>query len=109
MTLTNQTKNTVITDNLEVADTLLKASIGLLGQKKAYPIYFKTRFGIHTFTLPFSIDIVILDKNFRVTITKTVKPNRVLFWNPHYYHVIELPQGFIQKYEIKIGDILLID
>lgn len=78
---------------------------GLITSKKAHPVYFKTRFGIHTFGLRFPIDVLILDKGNRVVrIRRDLKPYRIFLWNPAFDKVIELPAGEIQKKKIKLGN-----
>jgi len=85
--------------------TISQASIGLLGATKAYPVYFKTRFGIHTFGMKFPIDVLILGDNFEVVRLKSeLVPNRIFLWPPIYFHVIELPEGYISKNTIRIGE-----
>lgn len=80
-------------------------SIGLLGAKKAHPVYFKTRFGIHTFGMKFPIDVLILDANNKVVkIAEDLQPNKILFWNPRFDQVVELPLGKIKKNKIRIGE-----
>lgn len=78
---------------------------GLTGEKKAYPVYFKTHFGIHTFGVKFPIDVLILDDDSRVVrLAKNLQPNRIFIWNPKYNRVIELPSGFIEKKQIILGE-----
>lgn len=85
--------------------TLKEKSIGLIGVNNAYPVYFTTRWGIHTFGLKFPIDVLILDKNFRVVILKpNLQPNRIFYWNPQHFRVLELPDGEIKKKRIKLGN-----
>lgn len=85
--------------------TGLSKATGLIGKEKIYPIFFKTRFGVHTFGLRFSIDVLILDKNDMVVfLHKNLKPNRIFIWNPRFEKVLELPVGFIRKEKIKKGD-----
>lgn len=75
---------------------------GLLGTKKANSIYFQTRFGIHTFGMHYPIDVVILDNQYCVRVTKQkLKPNTFFFWNPLFQHVIELPEGAVTKLKIE--------
>lgn len=76
---------------------------GLMGVNPVYPIYFTTRWGIHTFGMKVPIDVVILDEDFCVAITKRLPPNRIFFWNPNYRHVVELPEGEINKKGINVG------
>ena len=83
---------------------------GLIGAQKAYPISFKTRFGIHTFGLKFPIDLLILDKNNRVVVLKAnLKPNRIFLWNPQFDSVIELPAGEINRLDLKIGEKICVE
>jgi uncharacterized membrane protein (UPF0127 family) len=82
-------------------------TFGLMGEDRPHPIYFRTRFGIHTFFMKFSIDIVILDKKMKVVkIKKSLSPNKFFVWNPKYDHVVELPQGTIESKRIKLGDVV---
>lgn len=84
-----------------------KHVIGLIGAKKAEPLLLTTRFGIHTFGVNFPIDVVILDRSFRIVCAKPfLQQNRVFFWPPIYDTVIELPAGSIQKHGFKIGQTL---
>lgn len=79
--------------------------LGLIGKKKAYPLLLQTRFGIHTFGLKFPIDILVLDKNNKIVkIKKSLKPNRIFLWNPIHDMVIELPEGFVNRQSLKMGD-----
>lgn len=104
--IVNLTKNTVISKHL-VQKTGIKKFIGLMGKDRPETIIFKTRFGIHTFFLKFPIDLIIVSKEKRVVfIKKSVKPNRVVFWDFRYDTVIELPEGLIKKLNINKGSIL---
>lgn len=79
--------------------------IGLLNSEKPHAIYFRTRFGIHTFGLKFPIDVIILDNNINVVrLKENLKPNRIFLWNPIHNRVIELPVGEIKKSKTEIGD-----
>lgn len=80
-------------------------SIGLIGKKNPEPVYFNTRWGIHTFFMKFSIDVLILDnKNRVVALKQNLKPWRIFIWNPLNEKVIELPVGTIYQDGIKNGD-----
>ena len=79
--------------------------IGLIGRKEPVALMIKTRFGIHTFGLRFPIDVLILDKSDTVVkMSKHLKPNRIFLWNPIFNKIVELPKGWIEKNNIKIGD-----
>lgn len=76
--------------------------IGLIGKKEIKPLFFQTRWGIHTFGVRKPIDVVILDdEQTIVAIKQNLKPNRIFFWNPKYQNVLELP---INVYHLKIGE-----
>lgn len=84
--------------------TLKDKTIGLLGKKKASAVVLKTRFGIHTFGMKFSIDVLILNKeNEVVTLVENLQPNLIFVWPPRFDTVIELPAGEIKKQGITIG------
>ncbi len=86
------------------AKTYREKVVGLMGSKEAYPLLLQTRFGIHTLSLKFPIDVVILDDNYIVqTIKEQLKPNTFFLWNPKFSHVLELPAGEIKKKKISIG------
>jgi uncharacterized membrane protein (UPF0127 family) len=78
---------------------------GLLGARQAYPVFFKTRWGIHTFCLNFPIDVLILDSRSKVVnMAQRLPPYRIFFWHPRHEHVLELPAGEIAKLAIRRGD-----
>lgn len=79
-------------------------SIGLIGADPIFPVYFTTRWGIHTFGVLHPIDVVILDHSNRVVVTKILLPNRIFFWNPIFSRILELPAGTIKKSAIIIGN-----
>ena len=88
----------------KILKSLKNKSIGLIGKKYAYPVTFKTRFGIHTFGLKFPIDVLILNnKNFVVLIKKEMLPNKIFLWPIQYDTVIELPKGEIERLKINEG------
>lgn len=101
--LINQTTKKVISNNLIIAKTLTERSIGLLNKPKGTTLFFKTRWGIHTFFMKYPINVLILDSNFRVKyIKKNLKSNRAFFWNPLYFNVIESSDDL----PINTGDIV---
>lgn len=88
----------------------LDKSIGLLESAKADPVYFTTRFGIHTYGMKFPIDAIVLDNNNRVMKTaENLKPNRFFFWLPIYNRVVELPAGTVKKLKINNEDIIKLE
>ena len=78
---------------------------GLIGVKSVYPVFFTTRWGIHTFGMKVPIDMVILDNTFRIVkLTHKLPPNRIFLWNPRYDNVLELPPGEIKKRNMNVDD-----
>lgn len=88
--------------------TLAEKSRGLIGADPVYAVYFTTRWGIHTFGMKATIDVVILDEEFLVVSLATLPPNRIYIWNPKHRHVLELPEGQIKKYGIFAGSAISI-
>ena len=83
---------------------------GVMNLKENAAIFFKTRFGLHTFFIKNTLDIVILDKENRVVkIKKGLKSNKLFFWNPKYDKVLELPSGSIKDLKLNIEHILKFD
>ena len=82
----------------------LAKSKGLINKPKPDNIFFKTRWGIHTFGLKFPIDVIITDKNNKVVaLRKNLKPNNIFIWNPRYENVLELKPQTIKINNIKIN------
>jgi uncharacterized membrane protein (UPF0127 family) len=109
MKLKNITKNTQASEEIIKADTIVKRVKGLIGEDNLKSLYLETRWGIHTFGMKYSLDILILDSNWSVKkIVEGLKPNRVLFWNPKYFCVLELPAGTIKNSTTTIGDIFAV-
>ncbi len=108
MKVINQTRNTILTENIIQPISLLDQTLGLLKHKTPTAMLLKTRFGIHTFGMKYPIDIVILDKENKVVVLKeNLKPNLIFIWNFKYETILELPEGTIQKTKTEIDDTLL--
>lgn len=109
MIIKNLTKKTLLSDNAKLIDSFLDKGLGLLKKSNPKTLIFKTRFGIHTFFLRETIDIMVLDKNFQVKkIKENLKPNTTFFWNPKYFWIIELPQGTIKMSKTALDDTISI-
>jgi len=95
--------------SVRVLQGFLEKSRGLIGASTAYPILFKTRFGIHTVGVRFPIDVLILNQgNVVVKMISSLEPNHFFFWPFWYDTVIELPGGDIQRQGITIGKAITI-
>ncbi len=109
MIVKNVTRNTIISKDLIVAESLRQRLFGLLDKNNPWSLLFKTRFGIHTFGMGHPIDVIILGKNNQAVILKSVNPNNIIIYNPKFNLVLELPHGTILKSKTKIGDTIKID
>lgn len=88
----------------------LEACVGLLGAKEPQAVYFKTRWGIHTFFMKFPIDVLILDDKGKVRKMKeNLKPYRIFIWNPIFSHVLELPSGTIKSRNINVDSLIKLE
>jgi hypothetical protein len=105
MKLINSTGNKIISEDIIIVRKIKDRVTGLLKEKKPRTLYFETRWGIHTFGMRFSIDCIILSKNWKVSaIREGLLPWRMFIWNPKYFRVLELPPETVKKSGIKIGD-----
>ena len=105
MKISNETKDKLIASNAKEPSSFLAKSIGLIGAKSPTALILETRFGIHTFGVPFPIDVLILDQERKVVKMKeSMRPFRFFVWNPKHSKVIELPAGTIGKNKISVGD-----
>jgi len=112
ITILNITKTTIVCREGRLADTFLTRLFGLLGKKEMNPgegLLIKPSSGVHTFGMSFPIDIVALDRMYRVIGAWThIGPWRIrgLSWKTR--SVLELPTGQIERSKIVIGDELLL-
>ncbi len=83
----------------------LEKLVGLIKFKNT-GVFFTTRFGVHSFFLKETIEVIILDNNNAVKLIKSLNPNRIFIWNPLFTKVLELPKGSIKVLNLKLGDIL---
>lgn len=108
--LYNSTKNMVLSNRLDVADTFFSRLKGLMGRPKleADSAMLITRCNsIHTCFMKFPIDVIFVDKNFRVkSIQKNIKPWRFTAPVIGSKSVIEFSAGVFSENQVEVGDIL---
>lgn len=107
MILKNVTKGTILATDLKIVTSLPDKIFGLLKKSNTPSLLFKTRFGMHTFFLKNSVDILVLDNRHIIKKVSTIKPNRLFFYNPRYPYILETPAGTIKKSKTEIGDELI--
>ncbi len=110
MKIFNKQKNTILAENVIMADTMFKRMKGLLGYKeikKGYALILNPCNSIHTFFMKFSIDVVFLNKNNQVVkIIQSIKPFRMTGVYLNSKITIELSPGTIESSQTQKGDIL---
>ena len=113
MSIANISKNTILAQEVIIADTFFNRLKGLLGRnslgaKEALVI--KPANSIHTFFMRFSIDLIFLDKQNRVIqVKENIKPFRLIFSSLKVLSVIELPTNTITDTQTQVGDIISVE
>ncbi len=106
MKLLNLTQKKILSDKLEIAGNILQKTRGLILIKEKKAIFFKTRWGIHSFGVLYPLTILVCDKEMEVVKTKNMKHNSFFFWNPKYENIVELPE---KNVKVKLKDKLKIE
>ena len=108
--VTNITRDAVVGENIELADTSLKRLFGLLGRRgldAGGGLWIKPSSGVHTFFMAFKIDVIGLDRNLKVIkLWRCLAPFRVTSVSLKMQSVIELPCGTIAQTQTRVGDTL---
>jgi uncharacterized membrane protein (UPF0127 family) len=108
----NQTRNTVLGDAVEVADTSEKRRVGLLKHTRLEPgsgLWILPCESVHTFFMKFPIDLVYLDKRRKVRKVRHAVPAWRLSACLTAHSILELPAGTAEKSGTLPGDELLIE
>ncbi|GLI38916.1 DUF192 domain-containing protein [Geobacter hydrogenophilus] len=109
----NKTTQTVLADDLAMADTPLKRLVGLLG-KRHLPagkgLLITPCKGVHTLGMRFAIDVLFLGKKMTVVaLNKNMLPNRMSRVHMQAQCVLELPAGTVDLTNTKLGDPIAIE
>ena len=113
MRLINQTKNTVLAEDVFIAKSSFTRIKGLLGRRNfacGQALILDPCNFIHTFFMHFPIDALFVDKNYKVLGTlDNIKPNRLsrIYWSSS--KVIELPAGVIKSTNTQKDDLIQIE
>ena len=107
MLVRNETRNSVLADVVDVADTAGKRRRGLLGRDtlaSGEALWIVPCEGVHTWGMKFPIDVLYLDRKKRVRkIRKVMKPWRLSFCLLAH-SVLELRAGVIDQTGTQPGD-----
>jgi uncharacterized membrane protein (UPF0127 family) len=104
----NRTRETVLGEHIDVAATAVRRMVGLLGKQRLDPgagLLIMPSQAIHTVAMNFAIDVVFLDRDWRVvSLRRAMLPFRMtgLHWKASC--VLELPSGVIGETSTAIGD-----
>jgi uncharacterized protein len=107
MKVSNLTRQTVIAQNIEVADRASTRRKGLLGRNNLSAgegLWIIPCESVHTFFMRFSIDLVYLDRALKVTKIRSNVPPWRLSACLSAHSVIELAPGTIQTTQTREGD-----
>ena len=112
VTVLNTTRNTVLGDRIGVAETSVSRMVGLLGKRGLEPgtgLLIIPSQAIHTVAMKFPIDVVFIDRNWKVIhLRPEMIPYRLtgIHWRARC--VLELPTGVIAETSTAIGDELCV-
>ena len=105
----NQTRQTVLADAADLADTSEKRRTGLLKHTGLAPgegLWIVPCESVHTFFMKFPIDIVYLDKKLKVKKIRHAVPAWRLSACLSAHSVLELPAGAAAQAKTEVGDVL---
>jgi uncharacterized membrane protein (UPF0127 family) len=108
MMIRNRTKNRVIAEKAEIADTFFSRLKGLLGRRELHQgeaLVIEPCNSIHTVGMKFSIDALFLDDECRVVaLRRDIRPYRFTRVFRRAKRVVELPVSTIEGSSTSIGD-----
>jgi hypothetical protein len=108
----NRTRQTVLADRADKADTSAARRVGLLHHKSLAPgegLWIVPCESVHTFFMKFPIDLVYLDKRLRVRKVRHAVPPWRLSACLTAHSVLELPAGSAAETGTAVGDELAIE
>lgn len=107
MLVRNLTRNTIVADNAEIADTSAKRRVGLLKHNRLDPgqgLWIVPCESVHSLLMKFAIDLVYLDRNLKVRKVR----HRMAPWRmsacPTAHSILELPAGTVESTSTQPGD-----
>src|ERR1043166_5383378 len=111
MIVRNSSRDSVLGEAIEVADSAVRRVKGLLGREcleDGQGLLFKQASSLHTFFMRFPIDILFIDKTGKVLRSRPhVAPFKLVAAPLRAFYALELPAGAINKSNTKVGDRML--
>jgi len=108
----NHTRNTVLGQAVELADTSAKRRTGLLKHERLEPghgLWIVPCESVHTFFMKFAIDLVYVDKKHTVRKVRSAVPPWRLSACLSAHSILELPAGTAQRTGTQPGDELVFE
>jgi uncharacterized membrane protein (UPF0127 family) len=108
----NHTRNTVLAESADMADTSAKRRTGLLKHERLNPgdgLWIVPCESVHTFFMKFPIDLVYLDKQKKVRKVRHRVPAWRLSVCLSAHSILELPAGTLEQTGTQVGDELAIE
>jgi len=106
-------ENTVLAENVIVAESTLERMRGLLGRTTLPPdsaMLIRRCRNIHTWFMRFAIDVIFLDRNLRVLkVAQNVPPYRMVFGPRKAANVLEMAAGRPNAPVVKPDDVLTLE
>ena len=110
MILINTSNNSIISENVEIADSYFKRLIGLMCTQELSvnnALHIIPCSSIHTFFMNYSIDVIYLDMNNRIIhIDEGIEPKKIGRWFKNARSVVELPNGKVKNSQIMVGQVV---
>jgi uncharacterized protein len=108
LSVTNQTKATLVCHQVQIADTFATRLFGLMGKNRLEPgtgLLLMPTTGFHTWGLTFPIDVVTLDEDQQViAVWENLGPWKMHGLDARTRSVLELEAGQISRSKITVGD-----
>ena len=108
----NETRNIILGDAVELADTSEKRRVGLLKHARLEPgtgLWIVPCESVHTFFMKFPIDLIYLDKQRKVRKVRHAVPAWRLSACLSAHSILELPAGIAEKSGTLPGDEMWIE
>ena len=109
----NQTRGTVLAAQAAIADGSISRFVGLLGTRflaEGGGLWIIPSQGVHTVGMQYPIDIVFLDRKYRVLeLRNALRPFRMTHLNWRAHSVLELPAHTLQQTATCVGDTLAVE
>jgi uncharacterized membrane protein (UPF0127 family) len=108
----NETRNTVLAETAQLANTSATRRTGLLKHERLEPgdgLWIVPCESVHTFFMKFPIDLVYLDKRRKVRKVRHAVPAWRLSACLMAHSVLELPAGTVARTGTSVGDELAVE